>query len=149
MKNANSTASLVLDSFALLAYLLDEPGAADVEAVLEMGRAGQRKLWVCVVNWGEVLYHTERRRGQTAVRECASLMDELPVMIVDADRQLTFAAAHIKANHSLCFADAFVVALAQAKNAAVLTGDPEFKRVESLVRVEWLARPGRQRAARR
>jgi ribonuclease VapC len=48
------------------------------------------------------------------------------------------AAAHIKANHSVAYADAFAVAAAQELGGAVLTGDPEFKEVEELIAVEWL-----------
>jgi len=33
------------------------------------------------------------------------------------------------------------VALAQQLDAVVVTGDPEFKSVEGIVRVEWLEQP--------
>ena len=57
-----------------------------------------------------------------------------------ADRDRTFAAAHLKAHHKLSFADAFAVALAQEKSATVVTGDPEFKQGEPLIPVLWLPR---------
>ena len=44
----------------------------------------------------------------------------------------------IKAGHALSYADAFAAALARSLNAVLITGDPEFRSVESLVRVEWL-----------
>jgi predicted nucleic acid-binding protein len=47
-------------------------------------------------------------------------------------------AAHIKANHALSYADAFAVAAAIRESATILTGDPEFETVESLVKIEWL-----------
>ena len=60
--------------------------------------------------------------------------------IVDADRSLTFAAAHVKANHTLAYADAFAVALAREMGGQLVTGDPEFRLVESLVSVRWIKR---------
>ena len=47
-------------------------------------------------------------------------------------------AAKIKAGHSLAYADCFAVATAAAEDASLLTGDPEFKAVESFIEIEWL-----------
>ena len=58
--------------------------------------------------------------------------------MVDVDRRAILGAAHVKAQHPISFADAFVVTLAVEEGATVLTGDPEFKRVEHLVPVHWL-----------
>ena len=40
------------------------------------------------------------------------------------------------------YADAFAVALAQMKQAAVVTGDPDFRKFEGLVPIEWLSQSG-------
>ncbi len=50
------------------------------------------------------------------------------------------AAARIKAEHPLSYADAFAAALAQELGASLVMGDPEFKTVESTVNVMWLNR---------
>jgi ribonuclease VapC len=47
-------------------------------------------------------------------------------------------AAHIKAGHSISFADAFAVSLANELGATILTGDPEFKKVEGIAKIEWM-----------
>ena len=54
-------------------------------------------------------------------------------------RPLTFAAAHVKAHHSLAYADAFAIALAEEVDAVVVTGDPEFQQVEARIVVRWIA----------
>jgi len=90
-------------------------------------------------NVGEVLYITERVGGPIAARAAIGLLDSLAIRVVDADPDLTFDAAHVKANHALSYADAFAVTLARRLNAVLLTGDPEFRSIESLVRVEWLS----------
>lgn len=130
----------VLDSFALLAYLGDEPGAAVVERVLHAAARGTSRAWMTIVNVGEVLYVTERHRGPNAARAVIALMDSLAIRVIDAGRELTVDAAHIKANHALSYADAFAAALARRLGATLITGDPEFRCIKSLVRVKWLER---------
>ena len=129
----------VLDSFALLAYLEGEPGAARVQAILSLARDGSAEAILSVVNYGEILYIVERERGLPAAQKAIAAIDQLPLEVVDADRELAFAAAHVKATHPIAYADAFAVALAQARGASVITGDPEFQHVGQLITVEWLA----------
>lgn len=132
------SAGYVLDTFAVIAYLRGEPAAKRVQALLAEAKAKRLRLYLCLVNYGEVIYISERKGGRPAAEEAIRIVDALPVEVVPADRNLTFAAAHIKAHHPLSYADAFAVALAQQLDAVVVTGDPEFKSVEGIVRVEWL-----------
>ena len=128
----------VLDSFALLAYLGGEEGQLRMGEILRQAEARETELFLSVINYGEVLYIVERERGLTETHLTIAAIDQLPIEVVDADRRLTFAAAHIKASYPLAYADCFAVGLAQEKHATVVTGDPEFKSVETLVDVEWL-----------
>ncbi len=139
-ENASARSRYILDSFAVLAYLGDEVGAAEVEEMLGAASDDRAELWMCVINLGEVLYTVEREAGLEAAQRAAAIIDHLPITIVDADQPLTFAAAHVKANHTLAYADAFAVALARDLNGQVVTGDPEFRDVESLVSVRWIER---------
>ena len=128
----------VLDSFALLAYFGAEPGEPQVKAVLAEAAADRTVAYLTVINYGELIYITEREQGAFAARRAIAAVDQLPIVVIEADRRLTFAAAHIKAHHRLSFADAFAIALAQQTRATLLTGDPEFRAVEGLVTIEWL-----------
>ena len=128
----------VLDSFGLLAYFGGEPGEAQVKTVLERAAAGQAEVYLSVVNLGEVAYIIEREQGAFATRRALAAIDQLPIHIIEADRRMALAAAHVKAHHPISYADAFVVALAQQMEAVILTGDPEFGKIEHLVAVEWL-----------
>jgi ribonuclease VapC len=130
--------SFVLDSFSLLAYLQDEPAASRVEKLFEDAERQKCRLFLSIINLGELLYITERRGGVVKAQDALALIRQLPIQVMLADEQIVFAAAHIKANHTLSYADAFVVALAMQENASILTGDPEFHGVESLVTLEWL-----------
>ncbi|MBI4785717.1 MAG: type II toxin-antitoxin system VapC family toxin [Chloroflexi bacterium] len=132
--------SYVFDSFALLAQINDEPGADQVESLLELARKKQVVLWLSIVNLAEVLYVIERKHGLDKTAETLATIDELPLQTVDVQRARAFSAAHIKAQHAISFADAFAVALAKEKNARVVTGDPEFEKVAKEIAVEWLPR---------
>ena len=129
---------LVLDAFALLAYLQEEPGHQRVRSLLEDAASERVSLSMCAVNLGEVLYWLERRRGAAAALALAANVHELPVHLADADLVLTVSAARFKASHNIALADCFAAALAQRLDAAVLTGDPDFQRLEPAVAVEWL-----------
>ncbi len=128
----------VLDAFALLAYLRGEPGAERVRDLLLRARSGEARLYLCLVNYGEVLYISERQGGRPAAEEAIRIIDHLPLETVLADRDLTFAAAHLKARYPISYADAFAAALAQKLSATLVTGDPEFRKVEAVVEIEWL-----------
>jgi len=91
----------------------------------------------------EVLYIIERGDGPEAAREALGLVEQLPIRLVDANRDGTLRAARVKAHHRLSYADAFAVSLAQELGAAVVTGDPEFHAVEQLVAVHWVPPGGR------
>ena len=132
------TTSYILDSFALLAYLQDEPVAGRIEKRLENAGKGKCRLFFSLINLGEVLYITERWGGVAKAQDALALIRQLPIEIIPADEQIVFAAAHIKANYSLSYADCFVVAVALQENATILTGDPEFETIETLAKVEWL-----------
>lgn len=135
------SSAYVLDSFALLAYLQDEPVASRVERLLENAGKEKCRLFLSIINLGELLYMTERRGGVAKAQDALALIRQLAIEIVSADEQTVFAAAHIKANHAISYADSFVVATALQKNANVITGDPEFQSVETIVKVEWLQLP--------
>ena len=48
-------------------------------------------------------------------------------------------AAEIKSDYPIAYADAFCVATAKRLNGRILTSNPEFKAVEKLVSVQWIA----------
>jgi predicted nucleic acid-binding protein len=135
-------ATFVLDTFAVLAYLQDEPVASRVEKLLENAHKGKNRLILSIINLGELLYITERRGGVVKAQDALALIRQLPIDVLPADEQTVFAAAHIKANHAISYADSFAVAIAMQEDAVILTGDPEFQSVETLVQIEWLETTG-------
>lgn len=137
-KSGSSKGSYVLDAYAVMAYIRDEPGGLRVKELIRAAGQGKIHLYLSIINYGEVLYSVERRWGKVELRRVISTLDSLPIEIMPVDRPLVVAAAHVKARYPLSYADAFAVALAQRLGAAIITGDPEFRAVEGLVRIEWL-----------
>lgn len=132
--------TFVLDSFALLTMINDEPGAETVRDMLIRAEEGEIALLMSEINLGEVLYHIERGHGANEASETLVQIETLPIAIVGVTRARVLAAAHLKANHRIAYADAFAAALAQEYDAALVTGDPEFRELGEALVVEWLER---------
>ena len=54
----------VLDSYAIIAHFTDEAGAEQVGKLLKAALAGKTRLYMSVINFGEVYYNTCRERGR-------------------------------------------------------------------------------------
>jgi predicted nucleic acid-binding protein len=128
----------VLDSWALLCYLEQEPGFEKMIELFEKAVEFSKPLLMCIVNWGEVYYQVARRFGDQKAQEIEHLIETFPITFVEADRTLTREAARIKTTKRIAYADCFAVALAHLKKAELYTGDPEFKAVEKKIKVVWL-----------
>ena len=128
----------VLDSFAFIAYLGDEPAAQRIQKILKDAEENKCRVYISMINLGEILYSVERNNGLAKAHEVLALIQSLPIEILPADNQTVLAAAHIKANYPISYADAFVVVAAQKINGTIMTGDPEFEEVAELARIEWL-----------
>lgn len=131
-------AAPVLDSYALLAFLRDEPGGEAVGALLE--RAGQRDQPVAMTeaNYAEVQYIIRRKDGDAAWAEIARELRAVPIEFYPITRRLADLAAEFKARHALSLADAFAAALARELKTALVTGDPEFKVLAGEIKIQWL-----------
>jgi ribonuclease VapC len=129
----------VFDSWALLAFLQDEPAAEQVEELIVEAQAAESELLVTTVNLGEVWYGLARARSDSEADKGVSEISGLGFQVVDVSWNLTRQAAVFKAKGKVAYADCFAAALAKLRKVEVVTGDPEFKAFESEVKVHWLA----------
>ena len=136
------TDTFVLDSFALLALLGREPGSHDVAELLRRAQDGSARVLMTWVNVGEVAYIVERRWGSERLNAALATMEATALEVVPVGRDLAVGAAHIKANHPMAYADAFAAALAAEQGATLVTGDPEFKLLEGILKIQWLPQSG-------
>ena len=129
----------LLDSFAMLAYLNKENGFEAVREVMSAAQKSGDPVLMNEINVGEAYYILFRKRGpENADYFVETILASLPILIVPNSFEDMMAAAKIKAEYPLLFADCFAVMTARKNNAVILTGDPEFKKVEQLVEIEWL-----------
>ena len=133
----------VLDSYALIGYLEDEPFAEWLQELLLSARKGQCRLYIHAIQLGEVYYITMREQGKKIADLAYARIKAFPVTVIDhIDEKMLLSAASLKANFQVSYADAFAAALAGKYDAVLLTGDPEFAALEEkgLLTVKWLNR---------
>lgn len=128
----------LLDSHAALVYLKSEKGHEKVKAALTDAEKSGTPLLMSEINIGEICYIILRARPSINLDDFLSQFLSLPIRPLPVDFDLIVEAAKIKASHPLSYADAFAVATAFRNDAAIITGDPEFKTVTKLVSIEWL-----------
>lgn len=131
----------VLDAWAILAFLQgEEPAASRVREVIEGAQDRTARLFVSIINIGEVYY----RVGKThSPKEADSVLTDLyllPIEILSADDDTVLAAARLKMTYVLSYADAFAAVIAQQIDATLLTGDPELLSLKRFVHIERLRR---------
>ena len=137
----NNASAYVMDSFAILAYFEGESGMARVRTLLTAASEGSLNIYLSIINLGEILYIVEREQGLVAAQRTLGTIDQLPIQIQPADRSVVLAAARLKARYAISYADAFAAAVAQERQAILVTGDPEFEPLEGdgVLKVEWLS----------
>ena len=128
----------VLDSYAMIAYFEDEPGAERVSHVLRQLVQGKARGFMSVVNWGEVYYNTVREQGTAEAEKVILQMDKFPIQMVAADKDLAYEAAKLEGKYRIAYADCFAVALCAKLNASLVTGDREFKKLKERVSIYWI-----------
>ena len=134
---AKRGAGFVLDSHAVLAYFEGESSGAMVRGLIRDAERGRVRLYLSLINWGEVLYIVRQEKGEVAGHEVAARIDALPIALRGIDRALVQGAALLKAQYPIAYADAFAAATAQLLEVPVVTGDPEFRRLEAVVAILW------------
>jgi ribonuclease VapC len=127
-----------LDTYAIIAYLKKEEGGEQVRALLAKAKKKDAVLYVHEINLGEVQYIIHRESGEKESDKLIAWLRECPITFVGLEDNILSQAAKIKAVYPLSFADAFAAATAISKDSVLLTGDPEFKPLEKIVKIKWL-----------
>lgn len=128
----------VFDSSAIGIYLSGLPGREVVSAILDKARFKRTAAYFTMFSLAEILADRERRGAVSDAQETWALIQKLPIKLIDIDRALAIAGAHIQASHSLNRADPFAAALAERQNAVLVTSNEDYKKIEKLVTIKWL-----------
>ncbi len=130
--------NILFDSYAILKFYQDEDGADKVEEFLIASRKGDLKSYISEINLGEVYYKTIRRLGLAPAKDHLEWFSMLPIQVIPPSSDIILSASEIKAEYAISYADCFAVATALNVDASIVTGDPEFKKVERLVEIVWI-----------
>jgi ribonuclease VapC len=128
----------VFDSFALLKFFQKEKGCEKIGRLLEEIRKSGGIKYINAINLGEIIYTTKREFGDQKKIEVFANIERLKFNILPVPNNLIFQASEYKAQYGISYADCFALASAIEHKAKIVTGDPDFKKVEHLVEVVWV-----------
>jgi predicted nucleic acid-binding protein len=135
---AKKAKAYVLDTWAVIAYLEDEPSGEQVEDLIATAHEEQIPIYMSVVNVGEVWYTMAREISEEEADASVKTLRDLRIQFENADWELTQEAARFKSQHKMSYADAFAAALAKVKKADLVTGDNEFKPLDGEIKISWV-----------
>ena len=131
----------VLDAWAVLALLQrEEPAATSVRQLIEKAQAGHIALMISMINLGEVYYRVGKVRGRIEAQETLADIERLSLTILPASKEAVLAAADLKMQYAISYADAFAAATAEGQGAVLVTGDPELMQLSDRIQLEKLER---------
>jgi ribonuclease VapC len=128
----------IFDSHALLKLFQKEKGYEKIVRLLEEIRKTGATKFLNAINLGEIIYSTKRDFGDLKKLEVLANIERLGFTILEVPKELVYQAAEYKAEYSISYADCFALASAVEYKAMIVTGDPEFKKVEQLVNIVWI-----------
>jgi len=135
---AESISIFVLDTFALIAHFDAESGGEKVSKLLIDAGNGEITVAMSLINIGELFYITSRQQGISKAQAMLEDLRAFPITLYDATETRILAAARLKAEYPISYADAFAATLAQELGASLVTGDPEFKTIKEKLPLFWL-----------
>ena len=124
---------MVIDSSALVAILLGEPGCDALAVTL----SGAQRPLICAANWLEAMMLISARLGPPGVQALGELLDAAAVQVAPADAELVQTAFDAwqrfgKGQHpaGLNFGDCFAYALAMRRGDALLFKGQNFSQTD-------------------
>lgn len=127
----------VVDAQPLVAFIKREPHWQRIGNAIKAATRGEVVLRLTTVNAGEVIMAAERDLGPIGAHRTLEAIQQW-TSIVDVDLELAARAGWFKLRGGISYADCFAAALAHRDGVPLITGDPEFHRVEDVIRIAWL-----------
>ena len=130
--------SYTLDTSAVLAYFLDEPGADEVKDILKSAENGDGKAFVSFMTFMELLYRIWKFNGEDQAKKTYLLLRGLPVYEIGQSENLLVSAARLKANYPISVADAWIAATALSTDTTLVHKDPEMESLADIITIKAL-----------
>lgn len=130
--------AIVLDSWAVVAYLEDETAGERVADLIADANEDGTPLLISVVSLGEVWHLIARETSAAEAERSLVEIQQLGIKTIEADWQIAHEAAGFKARYGMSYTDGFAAALAKQMKAHLATGDPDFTQLEKEIQIIWL-----------
>ena len=130
--------SYTLDTSAIMAYFLDEPGADVVERIFQKAEKGSIGAFVSFMTFMEILYRLWKLNGEHSAKKAYLALRALPIHEITQSEDLLVAAARLKANYPISVADAWIAATALLTETPLVHKDPEMESLSDIIRLETL-----------
>jgi ribonuclease VapC len=130
--------AFIFDSHALFKLFQKEKGYEKVVQLLEEIQKTGAVKYLNAINLGEIIYTTKKDFGDQKKLEVLASIERLNFRILPIPNELIFQASEYKAEYGISYADCFALASAVEHKAVIVTGDPEFKKVEHLAEIHWI-----------
>ena len=130
--------ALVLDSWAVLAYLGGEATGQEVADLITSAHENRTPMYMSIINAGEAWYILAREISEAQADAALTDLTGLGIELIDVDWPIARIAGTFKARYRMSYADCFAAALAKDRKSDLVTGDKEFKQIEGEVSIRWL-----------
>jgi predicted nucleic acid-binding protein len=128
----------VLDACAVMAFIHDEPGADNIENILNMANTNEANVFIHKINLLEVYYDVFRYKGKQVADDVLTEIKQIEI-ISNIPDELFFEAGRLKASYKISLADSFAIACASVYHAELVTADHhELDVVESKENIKFL-----------
>jgi predicted nucleic acid-binding protein len=124
----------------MLDFLNAGTGAHRVRELLRESVQQDIPLLMSVANWGEVFYVVWQKRGEEAARRAIENLSRLSIKPIPVDLEQSLKAAEIKTRHKMPYMDSLAAALAEIRQAVLVTSDRDFAKLGRRIPILWLSR---------
>ena len=126
---------IVLDTSALITLIEEEPGAEEVEKIIQETLDGEHQVFISIIAKIELFYISVQEQNLSIAKQRMQLINDLPLNTVDVKDDLIETIGKLKAKHSISFADSCIAGLAKNLNAKLVHKDPEFEYLENQIKL--------------
>jgi len=118
---------VVLDTYGLIKWLTGESCHEIVDKHLRTSQ-----VHMSSINFGGTYYRLIKDGFRDEAESLWVNKDLFPIKYINPNWQRIRRAAEVKSRYPVSYAEAFCISLAMELEAKVITGDPEFKKIEGL-----------------
>lgn len=134
-----------LDSSAVLALLMAEPGYETVRDILTQAEGGHERVLLSQISLVEVAHAIARSHGDETARDDVRLILEMPMEIQGGTNDQFVRAGLLRSHHRLSTANAVILVQAQDAGAVLVHKDPEFEGVAGVQQLRLPYKPTKKR----